>query len=179
MKGIVFTEFLEHVGKKFGEDMMDRIIEDSRLQSGAAYTAVGTYDHAELITLIRNLSIATDEPQADLLTAFAQYLFTRFAVRYPQFFVGVESSFDFLDRIEAHIHVEVRKLYPDAELPRIQCTRHSPNELELVYRSSRPLAAFCEGLMRGAVAHFEEDVAVRKLEQSDDSGYARFALTKS
>jgi hypothetical protein len=179
MKGIVFTEFLDLVGRRYGEEMMDRIIEESHLPSGAAYTCVGTYDHAELIAMVAALSRATDTTVADFLRMFGEHLFGSFAKRYPQFFTGIGSSFDFLDQVEEHIHVEVRKLYPDAELPTITCSRRADGRMELVYRSTRPFASFAEGLMRGAIAHFKEDVDIVRLSWAADDTSARFELRRS
>ncbi len=56
MKGIVFTEFIEMVESKFGFDMMDDIIESANLPSGGIYTAVGTYDHTEMVQLVIEIS---------------------------------------------------------------------------------------------------------------------------
>jgi hypothetical protein len=179
MKGIVFTEFIDLATAKFGEAVVDRVITESNLPSGAAYTAVGTYDHAEMMTMVRNLSQAMQVPVPSLLKDFGQHLFTRFAARYARFFAGIQSSFCFLSRIEEHIHVEVKKLYPDAELPSILCERRSENEMVLTYRSTRPLAAFAEGLMLGAIAHFGETVEVTKTDSAVDQTYARFELKKS
>ena len=36
MKGIVFTEFLEMVEEKYGYEVVDQIIEESKLPSGGA-----------------------------------------------------------------------------------------------------------------------------------------------
>jgi hypothetical protein len=179
MKGIVFTEFLELVGRKYGIEMMDLIIDASDLPSGAAYTAVGTYDHNEMLTLVRNLSKATCVPVAELLKTYGEHLFTRFSVRYPQFFEGVTSSFEFLDSIGAHIHLEVKKLYPDAQLPSIQVHWLTEDRINLIYSSSRPLAAFAEGMMRGAVAYFEEEIAIREIDAADDGTFIMFELTRS
>lgn len=52
MKGIVFTEFLEMVADKFSADTVDTIIEEADPPSGGAYTAVGTYDFAEMASLV-------------------------------------------------------------------------------------------------------------------------------
>lgn len=178
MKGIVFTEFIDLVTHKFGEEVIDRVIVESNLPSGAAYTTVGTYDHAEMMAMLRNLSEAIQVPVPSLLKDFGEHLFNRFAARYPQFYAGINSSFCFLARIEEHIHVEVRKLYPDAELPSILCERPSAREMVLTYRSTRPLAAFAEGLMMGAIKHFGETIEVTKIDSAGDQTYARFALKK-
>ena len=39
MKGIVFTEFLDFVADRYGEDTVDDIIDASELPSAGAYTA--------------------------------------------------------------------------------------------------------------------------------------------
>jgi hypothetical protein len=153
MKGMVFTEFLEMVEVKFSADMVDDIIADSDLPSGGAYTAVGTYDHGELVQMVTALSVRTEIPAPALVQVFGEHLFGRFNVMYPSFFGGVSSVLDFLESIETVIHTEVRKLYPDAQLPKFDCTR-SADGLTMLYSSPRHFGDLAEGLIKGAVAHF-------------------------
>ena len=179
MKGVVFTEFLEMVEDRFSPEMADRIIEGAELPSGGVYTAVGTYDHSEMIRLVSCLSEETAIPFAELVRSFGMYLFGRFHTIFPKYFEDVTSSFDFLQRIDRYIHVEVRKLYPDAELPSFDCDTSQPGCLRLTYRSSRPFAALAEGLIRGCVAHYGEAVDIAMEDLSDGTGTAaQFLLTK-
>jgi hypothetical protein len=179
MKGVVFTEFLEMVEERFSPDMTDQIIENSKLASGGAYTTVGTYDHDEMIQLVSRLSEETGIPVAELLRSFGMHLFGRFQVMFPKYFEGISSSFDFLQMVDRYIHVEVRKLYPDAELPSFDCDASRPGCLQMTYRSSRPFAALAEGLIRGCVAHYGESVDIATEDMSDGAGTAvRFLLTK-
>ena len=179
MKGIVFTEFLELVGRKYGSATMDSIIESAELPSRGAYTADGSYDDGELMTLARKLSEAVHLPAPELLKAFGQHLFARFSVRYPPLFDGVTSCFDFLDRIEEHVYAEIRKIYPDAELPSIDVDWRTEDRIQLFYTSTRPLAPFAEGLMRGAIAYFGETIEVRELDAAEDGTFIRFELVRS
>src|SRR6266540_2882152 len=121
MKGMIFTEFLEMVEDHFSPEVADRIIEACHLPSGGAYTAVGTYDHHEMVQLVTELSRESGIAVPALLHLFGKHLFGRFVANYPQFFEGIDSAFDFLEKIHSYIHVEVRKLYPDAELPSFEC----------------------------------------------------------
>jgi hypothetical protein len=179
MKGVVFTEFLEMVENKFSPEMADRIIEETDLPSGGVYTAVGTYDHREMIQLVSCLSQETGIPSAELVRAFGLHLFGRFHTIFPKYFEDVSSAFDFLQRVDHYIHVEVRKLYPDAELPSFECDTSQSGCLRLTYRSSRPFAALAEGLIRGCVAHYGEAVDIAMEDLSDGAGTAaRFLLTK-
>lgn len=170
MKGVVFTEFLEMVEDRFSPDMADQIIEGSDLPSGGVYTAVGTYDHAEMVALVSCLSSETQMPVPDLLKVFGEHLFGRFVAGFPHFFKDATTSFQFLSSVEGYIHVEVRKLYPDAELPTIDCETPQSDLLTLVYRSSRGLADLAEGLIRGCIAHFGESIAVTREDRSGGRG---------
>ncbi|WP_414475075.1 heme NO-binding domain-containing protein [Microvirga sp. M2] len=179
MKGIVFTEFLEMVEKKFSPELADSIIEEAELPSGGAYTSVGTYDHREMVQLVSCLSKETGISTADLLRSFGIYMFGRFYVLFPQYFDGIDTSFRFLEKIENYIHVEVRKLYPDAELPSFECDTSQPGCLRLTYRSTRPFASLAEGLIRGCVAHFGEDADVEVEDLSNGAGImARFLISR-
>ena len=160
-------------------EMADRIIEGAALPSGGVYTAVGTYNHSEMIQLVSCLSEETGIASAELVRSFGMYLFGRFHTIFPKYFEDVTSSFDFLQRIDHYIHVEVRKLYPDAELPSFDCDTSQPGCLRLTYRSSRPFAALAEGLIRGCVAHYGEAVDIAMEDLSDGTGTAaQFLLTK-
>ena len=123
MKGMVFTEFLEMVETKFSADMVDDIIDDANPVSGGAYTAVGTYHHQELVDMVVALSKRTEIPVPTLVKVFGEHVFGVFARSFPQFFEGVPDALTFLSGIEDIIHVEVLKLYPDAQLPKFDCAR--------------------------------------------------------
>ncbi|MFT6414777.1 MAG: hypothetical protein ACJARZ_000109 [Dokdonia sp.] len=43
MKGIIFTEFLDLVEATFGLEMVDIILNASKLPSNGVYTTIGTY----------------------------------------------------------------------------------------------------------------------------------------
>ncbi len=154
MKGIVFTEFLEFVADRYGDDMVDDIVEVSALPSGGAYTTVGTYSHGEMVLLCTALAERTAEPPADLVRAFGTHLSASFARDHPAFFERADSFFDFLASVEGHIHVEVRKLYPDAELPTFRVEERADARMTMVYRSPRRMEALAEGLIVGSAVRF-------------------------
>lgn len=160
MKGMVFTEFLEFVAERHGADTVDDIIEASALPSGGAYTTVGTYDHAEMVSLCTALADRTGQPVGQLVRAFGDRLSDSFAGSHPAFFQRSGSLFDFLASIEGHIHVEVRKLYPDAELPSFAVEERTPRRMVIVYRSPRHMAALSEGLIHGSARQYGVRVRV-------------------
>ena len=72
--------------------------EEAELRSDGVYTAVGTYDHNEMIKLVSCLSKETGIHYDELVRSFGIYLFGRFYKIFPQYFEGSASSFDFLQR---------------------------------------------------------------------------------
>ncbi|MGG7519628.1 heme NO-binding domain-containing protein [Allorhizobium undicola] len=169
MKGIVFTEFLQFVGDMWNEDLADDLIEASDLPSGGAYTSVGTYDHAEMVRLVSELSARTERSPQDLLFCFGQHLAGRFATLFPAFFAGAGGLFDFLESVDNHIHVEVLKLYPDAELPRFTTLERTGDVLTLRYTSARHMEDLAVGLIHGAAAHFGKPVSVTVIAEDAQS----------
>ncbi len=180
MKGIVFTKFLEMVEESYSVDFAEQMIEAVDLPSGGAYTAVGTYDHTEMVSLLVQLSKMTGRTVPDLLNAYGKYLFGQFAKLYPGFFEGVDSSIAFVARIEDVIHVEVKKLYPDAELPKFDVIEHTPDCLKILYKSDRHLGDLAEGLIDSCIAHFgeRETVSLKRENLTDPGAPVCFTLTR-
>ena len=166
MKGIVFTEFLELVEKKFGFDMADDIIDECELESEGSYTQVGVYDYKELLQLVTVLSEKTKLSVNDLVNAFGEHLIGQFVEKFPTYFKEVDNSFDFLDTVENKIHVEVKKLYPDAELPTFTTNSFEPNKMEITYQSERPFSALAYGMMMGCADYYSEKITISMDEQS-------------
>ncbi len=174
MKGIVFTTFLELVEEKWGLDMVDSIIDESELESGGAYTAVGTYDHQEAVALVTALSTKTGIEVSGLLIAFGEHLFGVLIAGHPEFAVGVEHPLDFLEGVERYIHVEVKKLYPDAELPKFECDRKTDDHLVMYYSSGRHLEDLCEGLIKGSLTYFKREATIER--EALDDGREKFSI---
>ncbi len=169
MKGMVFTNFLDMVEQSFGMDTVDTIIEESNVPSEGVYTSVGTYPHTEMVSLLVALEKNTGIAIPKLLTTYGEYLFAKLAQAYPVMLEGCESSRDLLLRLDGVVHVEVAKLYPDAQLPRFEATELQNGDLEMLYLSDRHLEDLAEGLLRGSFVHFKDSAEITRAEQEDGS----------
>lgn len=178
MKGIVFTELLEMIEDKFGYELVDQLLENNDLPSGGIYTAIGTYDHAEMVTLVNSLSVKTNIAVPDLLRSYGQYMFTAFTRSYRPFVERATSAFELLSSVQHYIHVEVRKLYPDAELPHFIIEQPSEKHLRMYYTSERKLADFAQGLIEGCLANFGETAVIRKTNITEDGSQVLFDIVK-
>ena len=101
-----------------------------------------------------------------MLRGFGKHLFRSLVDRYSVMVSVYSDAFSLLEAIESVIHVEVLKLYPDAELPSFHYDRIGPNELILIYRSERGLGQLVDGLLEGCFQHYGEIVQIDREELS-------------
>ena len=162
MKGIIFIHFLDMVETEFGDEVLDDIIEQCDLPSEGAYTSVGYYSHEEIVDLTTALSNRVNISIPDLLAAFGSFLFGGLYKSAPQIVKFADNAFDLMANIESVIHTDVKKLYPDAELPTFNILSHSTQKLEMVYTSTRHFDDLTEGLIKGCLAYFKENATVSR-----------------
>lgn len=160
MRGVVFTELIDHLSAEHTEAFAQQVIDAARLPSKGAYTAVGSYPNAEFASIIAVLSEKTGVSTGELHQRFGRQLFMRFSEIYPVLFEGVEDAFDFLAAVETRIHVEVKKLYSNAEFPNFEMIERTDARCRMIYRSTRHMEYFCTGLIEGCLAYFGEPAVV-------------------
>jgi hypothetical protein len=179
MKGIVFTEFLKMSEEFYGYQLVDSLIEESNLPSKGIYTAVGTYHHSEIVTLLMNLSKKVNVPPNTLLRTFGNYLFLALFKTYPRFFIGSDCAFDLLEKVDSSIHINVKKLYPDAELPHFEIQRVNENTLWMDYYSDRHMGDLAHGLIEQCIAHYGEKAHISQHVIGDKPNAIRFEIVLS
>ena len=128
--------------------------------------------------MVAKLSEITSISVPDLLKTFGRHLLSRFVGIFPEFFEGATSTLDFLSMVESYVHLKVKKLYSDAELPSFTCVSPYPGRLEMTYRSARNLQDLAEGLILGTADHFNERVEVKRESISEDPSAELFIITK-
>ena len=178
MKGLVFTTFYSYCEATYGTDIVDEIIEDSDLPNKGAYTSVGTYPFQEMVQLIGALVARTGKGLKTVLEEFGQFCFSKWVDYAPEHFEN-RSLFDILENIDCFHETEVRKLYPDAELPSFQVESRDSGRMVLRYHSCKPLADLATGVIHGAAMHLGETVEVVHSNVSDGRGaHVRFEITR-
>lgn len=178
MKGIVFTEFLEMVETAYGLEVVDTIIEKSNLPSEGVYTSVATYEFNEMVSLITELSKEVDVPPGDLIYTFGHYLFSSLGKAHPEVIQNYNSPLGLLYSIEDHIHVHVKKLYPDAELPSFKVLEKTDNSLTMVYSSTRGLYRLAHGLIEKTFEHFNGRAYVTYELLKEDGTQVKFKIVQ-
>ncbi|MCJ7873162.1 heme NO-binding domain-containing protein [Phaeobacter sp. J2-8] len=167
MKGMVFTELMAMAEQAIGEEAVDDILDTLELENDGAYSAVGNYPCSELMRIVGAISDQTTIPVPDLQRQFGRWIHSRFVESDPGFFKGKDNVLVMLDAIENEVHVEVRKLYPDAELPTFETEWQGDKALKMTYSSDRPLVPFCHGMIEACVAHFGAPAEISVLDNAE------------
>ncbi len=155
MKGVVLRQFMDYVETHCGMDILDDALQHPSLAAGGAYTTVGNYPHTDLIMIAERVAQLRGTSVSVLMIDFGAHLFDALAASHSTLTQSFTSCIDMLASIEAVIHRDVRKLYPQAELPFFIVRKRVENTLlTLEYQSSRPFADLAEGLIRGAFVHY-------------------------
>jgi hypothetical protein len=155
MKGVMFNLLEAFVSEAFGDDAYEQILAACPLHARGPHVGPATYPDADLMAIAgaacAQLGVSLDAA----LHAFGTFAAPRLAARVPVFLEGHLHPRSFLSTIDDIIHVEVRKLDPDAQPPRIVCTDgETPDELYLSYASRRQLCPLLLGLIEGTGAIF-------------------------
>lgn len=176
MKGIVFTKFLEMVEEHDGYEVVDKILLEVKPENGGVYTAVGTYPHSEIVAMVVSYSKHKQIEVPAALRAFGRYLFGVFYNSYSGFFEPEQTAFEFLESIDNYIHIEVAKLYPDAQLPKFSTERHGTDTLVMIYESDRKMADLAYGLIEKTLEHFGESKEIKMEEIEEDGSKVKFTI---
>jgi len=164
------------VEEKFSPEMVELIIEDVNPPSGAAYTNVGTYAHEEILDLVTALSKRTGIDGPKLIKAFGKFLFHAFGTKHGEMIKSYNDGFSLLKDIHDHIHVEVQKLYADAQLPKFSTEQPNDNSLKMVYSSERKMSDLAEGLIEETMVYFEHDYTLEKTYVKEDGSIVEFII---
>ena len=168
MKGLIFKHLLDYVNTKYDADTCESMLTHAGRERGHdKYHEGETYPYEEIFVLVGNLSTITNERMAVEFENFGEYLFIQLARAFSHFFSPDETLFGFLQKLEGHIHMEVRKKYPGANLPGFEFTPVDDNNLKMVYKSERAMSDFGIGMIKGAAIWFNRKIFVGKKDISE------------
>ena len=75
--------------------------------------------------------------------------------------------------------MEVKKLYPDVDLPTFQTVSKDENSMVLVYKSEKRLESFAHGLMIACGEYFNENLDISYKTISQEPYEVQFNIKKS
>ncbi|GEK09610.1 heme NO-binding domain-containing protein [Pseudoalteromonas sp. McH1-7] len=153
MRGVVFRGLEELAIETIGMQEWDELLETYAPQ-GRVYVSPTAYPDEELFALAQGVASKLDKPLTEVLAIFGQSLFGFLAKKH----VGISSKFSSFEElvvsIDSVIHMEVKKLYDEPNLPSITTTIENDKTIILKYKSNRKLCFCAEGLLHGAAQHY-------------------------
>lgn len=159
MKGLVFTTFFDFCEVRYGADLVDDAISVAELPHDGAYTSVGTYPFQEMVDLVTAVTQLAKSSMPAILESFGEYCFGAWVNKFAYAF-DRKDIFDVLANIDTFHETQVKKLYPDAELPSFQVVSRTTDRLVLHYRSCKPLADLAVGVIRGAALYLNAPLEI-------------------
>ena len=160
MKGVIFNLAEEVVSARFGDAAWDQVLDSAGLDG--AFTSLGNYPDSDLVSLVSAASALLDVPVDEVIRTIGSGALPLLAERYPAFFTPHTSTRPFLLTLNEIIHAEVRKLYPDADVPEFEFDTSDDTWLVMRYRSQRQLCALAEGFVMGAAAHYGQEAVIEQ-----------------
>lgn len=154
MKGFIFTNFIEFVETNHGLEMVDEMITNCNLPSQGIYSSFSSYEFDELVSLLTFVSQKTNVNPEILLEKFGVFVFPYLIGKHSYIIENFDNPIDLIGGIENHIHIEVKKLYNDADLPTFRVVEKTTKKLTVIYNSSKGLTYFAIGLMKETLNHF-------------------------
>ena len=160
MQGSIFTAFSDMIIEQMGMEQWNELLETTEPESKGMYTSGDQYDDSELVNMVVALSEKTGVEPEKLIQAFGQYLFTSLYENSPKDVSKITSLREFLLSIHSVIHVEVKRLHPNAYLPKLEYEDGEGTDLIMYYTSKRKLCHASVGLIYGAAKQYNEEVTI-------------------
>ncbi|WP_297478876.1 heme NO-binding domain-containing protein [uncultured Photobacterium sp.] len=174
MKGIIFTEFIAIVEEQFGLEISQQMFDHAN--DAGIYTTVGSYDHRQLIKLITSLSHITNIPAQQLQQTYGRLVFPTLLKNLPIPNIENDDTFSFIEKVERHIHIEVKKLYPDATPPKFIFSNKTQSTMTMDYHSARCMGYVCMGILEGCANYFNQSLTIAMQPMNTSQSHVRFSL---
>lgn len=154
MKGIILNIFEKYIIEKHNNSYLEHILQSSNLTSDGIFISAETYPDEDLVSLITHYCKLNDLNINHFQKTLGEYTLKQFSLRYPAFFEHYNHPIEFLKSLNSTIHVEVKKLYHEAQTPNINIEEFKDGNLTITYKSKRQMTDFMEGLLLGAINHY-------------------------
>jgi len=160
MQGSIYTALADMVIEQQGLEKWNQLLALTRPPSGGAYTSGEQYQDSELTDMLAALAEEKNISLEKSVEDFGEYLFKKLYDNSPVDVSRLDNLKDFLLAIDQVIHAEVKRLHPDAYLPKFAYEQTQADTLIMYYSSKRKLCHACIGLITGAAKQFNETIEI-------------------
>lgn len=179
MQGLIFNALEEFVLENADLATWNAILNETDLPSGGIYTAGVRYDDSEMMALAEAVCQKLGVDRATGLEVFGKFLFGFLQTRMASVLEGRKDLFETLEKLDDTVHVNVKRLHPNAYLPSFQFEYIDSNAGYLDYRSDRKLCELASGLIQGCAEYFHAPIHLQHVEcMHDGAGRCRWHIER-
>lgn len=159
MHGIIFSELRKYVEARTRGSGWSTLLEKAGL-GGKLYMSVGGYPDSDVVALLTAASAVTGHSIAATLEDFGEFITPSLMGMYGHLIKPNWRTLDVIENTEGTIHSVVRVQNPGAKPPRLRTVRLDPEEVVLIYDSTRQMCGFAKGIGKGLAKHFKETLSI-------------------
>ncbi len=159
MHGIIFMGLKKYVDTKLGGDTWKNLLKESGIGS-KTYVPIQVYPDQEAIVLVSTASKMTGEPVPAILENFGEFIVPDLVDLYGHLIKSEWKTLDLIENTGELIHRVIRMKNPGANPPELECSRPSPDEVVITYKSPRKMCALAKGLAKGIAEHYDENILI-------------------
>ncbi len=159
MHGFIFSEIKKYVESKLGREAWIAVLEQAGLGK-KEYENFLMYPDEEAVGIVVTASKITGIPVPNILEDFGQFIGADLVTIYRPLIDPKWKTLEFLTNVESTIHHIVRTRNRQAKPPALVCSRTGDNEVTILYRSPRKMAALARGIVRGVAGYYGERVEI-------------------
>lgn len=160
MKGVVFNIFEDFITKTFDLGTYNKVLDESDM-GDQVFVGPESYEDTKFLSLVGSAVKLSGLDLDVAVKAFGKFAFGRLATKLSYITDDYTDPKQLLLDLDSIIHVEVKKLYPDAETPDFNPILEG-DKVILNYTSKRNLCVFLEGLLEGMAEFYKVEVEVEK-----------------
>lgn len=176
MLGIVFTSLIDMLETEASPDFANEVMSQARLSGVRDYAVAKNYPYEHMQRMVEVLVERTGKSANALLHEIGRYLFARLADDYRELLIEQEGLLNLLTWVDSELDDRVKKVNPDATIPRFTVLSRTDTAMRLHYYSTRDLHALAEGVM-DAAAEFYDCHLEREIHQTETPHTYEFSLS--
>lgn len=159
MHGIILQELQKYVEEKLGNEAWGNLLKESGMPD-RVFMPTQAYPDEEVVALVTTASRLTNNPVAAILEDFGKYIVPDLYKLFGMLIRPEWKTLDVVENADRSIHTAVRAKDSNASPPEFNCSRPSPNEVVIDYRSPRKMCAVAVGIAKGLAEHYNEKIEV-------------------
>lgn len=177
MKGTIVTTWLNTCKRLYGEDVVNRALEDNDIPKTRIFTPLEEVDETLTMSLMNTIAKHASVSVDKMWRAIGIENIQSFHEAYSGFFKH-DNAYAFLKSMN-DVHIIVMKRFAGAKPPALDMEPTSSNTAFLTYRSKRGMFDYFLGLLEGTARHYNEKIGVGIVERTESTMKVKLVFEKA